>query len=299
MDAHDPPNTIGTLAEWALREEVYATPKPGLVDRLDSGAHRDMDITTFLTSAQALRPYLIRFAEIGGFSRGAPPSLFGELCETGKQAEEAMLLATGGANTHKGAIFSLGLACAAAGYCLRNGVAAKGDDILLCCGEIAKEKIARDFAQMSHREPLSHGEEIFSRYGAKGIRGEAETGFATVRRLSLPALEESLKSGMCWGDALIQTLLHLIANMEDTNVLYRAGPEALRFAQAYAREALDQGGMHSPSRQRLLADMNRDFIAQNISPGGCADMLALTIFVHSLQSMRQLPALYAEREEYI
>jgi triphosphoribosyl-dephospho-CoA synthetase len=87
--------------------------------------------------------------------------------------------------------------------------------------------------------------------------------------------------------------------MEDTNVLYRAGPEALRFAQAYAREVLDQGGMHNPCGQRLLADMNRDFIAQNISPGGCADMLALTIFVHSLQSMRQLPALYAEREEYI
>ncbi|MEA4915418.1 MAG: triphosphoribosyl-dephospho-CoA synthase CitG [Christensenella sp.] len=300
MDARTLSNSIGILAERALREEVCATPKPGLVDRIDSGAHRDMDITTFLTSAQALRPYLIRFAEIGVSSCGAPPSLFGELCETGKQAEEAMLLATAGANTHKGAIFSLGLACAAAGYCLRDDVAAKGEDILLCCREIAAEKIARDFAQMSQREPLSHGEKTFARYGAKGIRGEVETGFATVRSLSLPALEELLQGGMPWGEALIQTLLYLIANMEDTNVLYRAGPEALRYAQTYAREVLELGGMRSLRGRALLADMNRDFIAQNISPGGCADMLALTILIHSLQSIGQpQPAWCAEREEYI
>lgn len=300
MDAHSLPKSIGILAERALREEVSATPKPGLVDQLDSGAHRDMDITTFLTSAQALRPYLIRFAEIGVSSRGAPPSLSGELCETGIRAEEAMLRATGGANTHKGAIFSLGLACAAAGYCLSNDTTAEGNEILLCCREIAAEKIARDFAQMSQREPRSHGEEIFVRYGAKGIRGEAETGFATVRCLSLPALEASLESGMCWDDALIQTLLHLIANMEDTNVLYRAGLEALRFSQEYAREVLAQGGMRSLHGRTLLAVMNRDFIARNISPGGCADMLALTILIHSLQSIRQqLPAKRADREEYV
>lgn len=291
MDAHSLANSIGILAEQALREEVCATPKPGLVDRLDSGAHRDMDINTFLASAQALRPYLIQFAEIGVSSHGAPPSLSGELCETGIRAEEAMLCATGGANTHKGAIFSLGLACAAAGYCLSNDSGAEGNEILLCCREIAAEKIARDFARMSQRKPLSHGEEIFSRYGAKGIRGEAETGFATVRCLSLPALEESLNSGMCWDDALIQTLLHLIANMEDTNVLYRAGPEALRFSQEYARQVLERGGMRSQRGRALLTEMNRDFIVRNISPGGCADMLALTILIHSLQSIRQqMPA---------
>ena len=291
MDEPTLSNSIGILAERALREEVCATPKPGLVDRLDSGAHRDMDIITFLTSAQALRPYLIRFAEIGVSSRGTPPSLFAELSETGKRAEVAMLYATGGANTHKGAIFSLGLVCAAAGYCMRDGAPVNGKEILLCCREIAAEKIARDFVQMAKREPLSHGEKTFARYGAKGIRGEAETGFATVRSLSLPALEESLNGGMRWDDALIQTLLHLIANMEDTNVLYRAGPGALLYAQAYAKKAHDQGGMYSVLGRALLANMNRDFIARNISPGGCADMLALTILIHSLQTMRQqLPA---------
>ena len=287
MDAHTLPSAIGALAAQSLREEVLATPKPGLVDRADSGAHKDMDMTAFLASASALHPHLTGFAEIGVLSHGAPASFFGELCEEGKRAEEAMLSATKGANTHKGAIFSLGLACAAAGYCMRDGAPANGEDILLCCREIAAKKIASDFARMQKQEPRSHGEKTFARYGAKGIRGEAETGFATVRGLSLPMLEGLLDHGMQWENALIQTLLHLIATVEDTNILYRAGPEALWYAQNYARQVLEQGGMRSECAGSLLSDMNRGFIARNISPGGCADLLALTVFIHLLQSMQQ------------
>ena len=287
MDAMTLPDIIGMLAARALREEVCATPKPGLVDRHDSGAHTDMDLDTFLRSAQALEPYLAQFANIG-FSSGCMPSgLFGRLCEEGKRAEEAMLCATGGANTHKGAIFSLGLASAAAGYCMRDGDAVDVNAILLCCRDIAAEKITRDFADMMAREPRSHGEKIFARYGVKGIRGEVETGFATVRHHSLPILDELLDDGVFWGDALIQTLLHLIAKMEDTNVLYRAGTAALQYAQEYAQHVLMHGGIFSAQGRVLLSDMNRDFIAHNISPGGCADMLALTVFIHFLQSIRQ------------
>ena len=140
---------------------------------------------------------------------------------------------------------------------------------------------------MQGREPRSHGEKTFVRYGAKGIRGEVETGFATVRLHSLPMLEELLEEGLPWGDALVQTLLHLIVKMEDTNVLYRAGPTALRYAQKYAQHVLMHGGILSGRGRMLLCDMNRDFIARNISPGGCADMLALTVFIHFLQSIRQ------------
>lgn len=280
-------SSIGDLAAQSLREEVLATPKPGLVDRADSGAHKDMDMTAFLASARALHPHLTRFAQIGVISCGAPSSFFGELCEEGKRAEETMLSATGGANTHKGAIFSLGLACAAAGYCMRDGAQANGEDILLCCGEIAAEKISNDFARMRKQEPRSHGEKTFARYGAKGIRGEAETGFVTVRHLSLPVLEELLDHGMQWENALIQTLLHLIATVEDTNILYRAGPEALCYAQTYAQRVLEQGGINCEQADSLLSEMNREFIVRNISPGGCADMLALTVFIHLLQSMPQ------------
>lgn len=298
MDALTLPDTIGMLAVRALREEVFATPKPGLVDRHDSGAHTDMDIDTFQKSAQALKSYLTQFANIGFTSDCIPSGLFGRLCEVGKRAEEAMLRATGGANTHKGAIFSLGLACAAAGYCMRDGRVADGEAILLCCRDIAAEKIARDFMDMQGREPRSHGEKTFLRYGAKGIRGEVETGFATVRSFSLPILEKLLDDGMPWNDALIQTLLHLISKMEDTNVLYRAGTEALRYAQAYAQSVLGQGGIRCARGRTLLSDMNRDFIARNISPGGCADMLALTVFIHFLQSIRQQsPARRAALEE--
>jgi triphosphoribosyl-dephospho-CoA synthetase len=140
MDALTLPDIIGMLAARALREEVCATPKPGLVDRHDSGAHSDMSLDTFLKSAQALEPYLTQFANIGFTSDCMPSGLFGRLCEDGKRAEDAMLCATGGANTHKGAIFSLGLACAAAGYCMRDGRAAQGNPYCLLSGYCRKKK---------------------------------------------------------------------------------------------------------------------------------------------------------------
>lgn len=258
------PQHIAALARAALEREVLLTPKPGLVDAANSGAHRDMDRDTFLRSAAALEPWFQSMAERGrALPEEAPAALFAALRPVGMQAEQAMYAATGGVNTHKGALFSLGLLCAACG---RLTAQSRPLTVEALCGLSAQMTEGITARELTGED--THGLAAHAAYGARGVRGEAESGFASVCELALPHL------GGEYGPYL--ALLHLIARVRDTNVLHRAGEEGLAWLQARAAALLTDFSLPA------LAALDEDCIAKNISPGGSADLLAIAFFLQAV-----------------
>ena len=262
---------IGDLAHSALIDELEAYPKPGLVSPVDSGSHRDMDAGTLRRSAGAIAPFFTELTKAG--AAGAPLS---ELRRIGLAAEAAMLAATGGINAHRGAIFSLGLICAAAGRSGDVDLSAEARAELV--GALWGDEIARRPAS-----PVTHGGKASLRYGVGGASAEAASGFPAVRHLGLPALR--LGRDLAPGEpqaARIQCLFGLMAELDDTNLLHRGGPEGLRFARRAARAFLDAGGVGAADwRDRALA-LHRAFVEARLSPGGAADLLAVTLFLDRL-----------------
>ena len=288
---------IGTLAASALRDEAWAGPKPGLVDRFDSGAHTDMDLETFYRSAEVLEGYFQGMYERGFESRLeslAPKAAFVAARKIGLQAESAMFEATGGVNTHKGAIFSLGLVATAAGYrnaqrlspSWRSRNAPEPREILHCAAEMVRGIVSRELAvplTEKKQRPLTAGEKLYYHYGVSGIRGEAEAGFPAVLTVSLPLLQSLRQYGIIDLDSIAQhLLLHLILVVEDSTVLSRGGYPALRHLRIWAAEALRRGGVLSREGRRFIEAMNRDCNDRGISCGGSADLLALSLFLDRL-----------------
>ena len=163
--------TVSAAALNALIAEVETTPKPGLVDLRDTGSHRDMDCETFRRSAVAVAPFLGEMAGLGYGWAGGLPDLFAAIRPVGVRAERSMFAATGGVNTHKGAIFSLGILAAASGHCRKRCGRFLPEIILSLSGDMVREAMEADFAAMSQRVPVTHGEKLFARYGCRGIRG--------------------------------------------------------------------------------------------------------------------------------
>jgi triphosphoribosyl-dephospho-CoA synthase len=262
---------LGRLAVRALFAEAVLEGKPGLVSPRDSGAHADMTLATFYRSIAALRPYFPTMAALGAAS--AP---WRSLQAHGRAAEEVMLSATGGVNTHRGAIFHLGLLCAAAGALAARNRAVTADSV---CAFVRRVHAPNFDAA---RTLASHGAQIELRYGACGARGEAAGGYRSVRRWSLPAFRATLE---CTGDrerAAVQALFALLANVGDTNLLWRGGRDGLAFAQSRARLFVDRGGVLAQDWRAHASDVHRDFVVRRLSPGGCADLLAATLFLHDL-----------------
>jgi triphosphoribosyl-dephospho-CoA synthase len=262
---------IAALAHHALIDELETWPKPGLVSPVDSGSHRDMDARTLTRSAGAIAPFFADLVRAGAAWAPLP-----ELRRIGLLAEAAMLAATGGVNAHRGAIFSLGLIVAAAG---RAGDAAmSAEDRAEHVGALWGAEIAR--VPVS---PVSHGGKAARRYGVGGAAAEAAAGFPAVRALGLPALRRGRRLAPDDAQAArVECLFALMADLDDTNVLHRGGAEGLRFAQRSARDFLDAGGVGAGDwRDRALA-LHRAFVADRLSPGGSADLLAVTLFLDSL-----------------
>lgn len=261
---------IGMCAQRALLYEAVTTPKPGLVDADNNGAHRDMNLFTFMASASALQGWFERSARIGMLD--APEAeIFARLRAEGLRAEEEMLCATENVNTHKGALFSLGVACCAAG---RMGEGASAAEILACAGRIARPAL-EDFDVLNPEKVQTGGEKQYVERGLTGIRGEAAAGFPSVEKWGLPALEAALKRGETINDAGLHALISLMAHVPDSNILRRRGEDALGGVQARCWELTQNGFTHVE-----LERMNDDFIRENLSPGGSADLLALTYFLY-------------------
>ena len=269
---------IAVLAQRALLYEVTAAPKPGLVDRRDSGAHSDMDIFTFMASAAALGPYLRRCALMGIERAAQPPqALFAALAEPGLRAEQAMYAATGGVNTHKGAIYSMGLACAAAGMLYGQDRGCTPRALLTLCGEMTREAARSYFEALTPETARTAGERLYLRCGLEGVRGEAANGFPSVLSVGLPALRRALKSGLSIDSAACVTLMHLIAAVPDTVMIARSSLQAWKALTQQMSALLAADPLPDPDQ---IAKWNQAFILENLSPGGSADLLALTLLIH-------------------
>ena len=269
--------TIARLACQALLCEVLTTPKPGLVDRLNNGSHQDMDIFTFAASTAALHPYFAACARIGGEAATAPEA-FAALRLPGRMAEGVMLEATGGVNTHRGAIFSIGILCAAAGRLSRAGW--RMDRLLDECAAMTKGLTAGDFADLTPENARTFGQRLYLSQGVTGVRGEAEQGFPLVRQYGYPKLLEGLAAGLSLNDAGRAALLALMAHNIDTNVIHRSGMAGQRQTAQAAAELLAAESW--PSAEAVAA-LDRELIQKNISPGGSAGLLALCYLLRFLE----------------
>lgn len=273
------PARIGRLVLRALHEELVCYPKPGLVSRADRGSHADMDAATFVRSLFALRHYFPAIA-----AAGAAQATFAQLRELGIEAESRMLRATAGINTHRGAIFNLGLLAAAAGW---QQMHADGPGVTLgatvhqCWGEAIVRPVT-----VADAAPASHGQRVAQRYGIGGARAEAAAGFPHVFDIGLPAFEDSLARHGDRRRAAVQCFFSLVTQLPDTNLLHRGGADGLCYAQAAARAFLAAGGVARPDWCVHAGAVHREFIARRLSPGGSADLLAATLFVHAWQQTR-------------
>lgn len=282
---------INELAIKALLYEVSVTPKPGLVDRNNSGAHDDMDFFTFMDSVASLGSIFSQCAQKGVvFSGSVKNELLKELRPIGIIGEERMFAATGGINTHKGLIFSLGIISAAAGllYQKKKSNIFTGDEVCEEVKLITAGLTQSDFTNLHKKTKLTHGERNFTRYGVKGIRGEVESGFETVRSAGLPVLKTLLSTRKeSINDILVQVLLYLMQETEDSNIIARHDIETLRYVKASAREALSLGGIFTTEGRTKILDMDKDFIHKHISPGGSADLLAVTLMLYFLENPKK------------
>lgn len=274
---------IGGQAVRALLYEVCTTPKPGLVDTANNGSHTDMDIFTFIDSTAALAPYFRRAVRIGQETAGLPPcDTFMRLRRTGLEAERAMFNATGGINTHKGVIFSLGTVCAGAGRLWTPEAPwASTESVLDECSAISSAAVESDFAGLRNDTARTKGQQLYLKRGLRGIRGEVADGLPVVREVGLPALETALKAGASLEQAGTAALTRLIARVSDTNLIARGGFDGQAWA---ARTAAELDGP-VPDREALEA-LDREFIQRNLSPGGCADLLAITYFFHFCDQLK-------------
>ncbi|MFN2459756.1 MAG: triphosphoribosyl-dephospho-CoA synthase [Candidatus Velthaea sp.] len=254
---------LARAATGALLQELAVTPKPGLVDLEHRGAHRDLSCARLAASGAALESY---FAEIARAARDAAPSraLREEIGDIGRRGERAMLRASGGSNTHRGALWALGLLVA--------GAAGSGGADARAIARRAGA-LARLPDRFSPPAP-SHGRIAARRYGAGGARGEAAASFPHVTKCALPLL--------CGGAARTDVLLALMARVDDTCLLHRGGTAALYAAKTGARAALAAGGMATAQGRRTVRALDGALLARNASPGGCADLLAAGLFLHAI-----------------
>ena len=273
---------IGTLALEAMLIEVSVTPKPGLVDRNNSGAHRDMGFFTFVKSATALRNSFEEFAIAGeNFNESEIKNLFPIIRKIGIESEKKMFEATGGINTHKGEIFSLGLLSAAAGYLSKNKISLTSENITNLASKICAGICERDFAGVYKKDKnfLTKGERVYIEHGITGIRGEAEAGYPVVMNAGLPAVKKYLSQNLSLNDSLAFTLIHIMAEAKDTNIISRKDFETAEKVRKRAADLI----LNDKLNLEEIYKFDRDLIDASISPGGAGDLLAVSYFLFMLE----------------
>ncbi|MEL1088042.1 triphosphoribosyl-dephospho-CoA synthase [Pseudomonas sp. OB66] len=260
---------LADLAVDALIDEADLSPKPALVDRRGNGAHTDLHLGLMHASALALWPAFKEMAEAALEIGEVGVPLREAIGRIGREGEQAMLVTTNGVNTHRGAIWALGLLVTAA--------ALQPKSVALCAARLAL--LDDRYAPT----PLSHGAQVARRYGARGAREEAQLGFPSVLQRGLPQLHKSRANGHGEQNARLDALLAIMTELADTCVLYRAGEPGLQAMQAGAQAVLDAGGSASLSGRRRLHELDQQLIALNASPGGAADLLAATLLLDRIE----------------
>lgn len=287
MNNHEFSNYISNLIIKSMLYEVSITPKPGLVDRTNSGAHKDMDFFTFINSSVVLYDYFYNCVNTGLEYKGKNYNeLLSHIRPIGIKAEETMFIATNNINTHKGLVFSFGIMAAAAGSLYKDK-----NEMYFSHLEVSERiklissKITLEITNANMNKNITYGEKLYNSYGTTCIRGEVESGFNTVIENSLPlfkSLVEENKYNI--NDICVQVLLYLIVHTVDCNILGRHDMETLKYAQQSAKNILKDGGYLSIIGKKDIIDMDNDFILKNISPGGSADLLAITMMFYFLEN---------------
>lgn len=282
--------SLGKMAASACREEVMLSPKPGLVDPEHCGHHHDMNITTFLKSSEALAPHWKEQARIG-LREDNPEKMMPQLRARGILMEKSMFSATNGVNTHKGLIYALSILLAAASLACRSKQI-NPDKVCFFASEIAGTSSLSELAILSQnnlKRPLTHGERLFKEYGTRGIRGEIADAFPTIRQEGLPALTDVLQKGGTKKDAALFALLKIMRRCEDSNVIHRGGIE---YWEGEYRSSVDETlacfDSLNPKDYAPLLRLQQQFEQRKISPGGAADLLACTLFLHDFMSSLSL-----------
>ena len=279
---------IGSIALEAMLLEAACAPAPGLVDRFNSGAHQDMDIFSFLKSSSALAPALYQCALAAWKHSAAPSGLLPVLREIGMKAEVSMFRATGGVNTQKGLLFLMGIVVAATILaCKSCKKEVSAERILQTAAEICYGIVAQELGELSERRPdrqLTAGERFYLSAGITGIRGEIEAGLPAVAESGLPNLREAFGQGLSLNDALVHTLLCLMTVTQDTTILKRHGLTVLKAVQQDALDIVHLGGMYNEQGKMRVEDLDKVYIKRGISPGGSADLLAVTYFLYAIET---------------
>ena len=270
------PYIVAHLATRALKAELNTTPKPGLVDTHDSGAHRDMDHALMMRSIRALHPYFVQLATLGYDSPKLPAH--DDIVRIGIEAEKAMFESTGGVNTYKGALFSMGLALTAATYIIGRGkVATTTHGKEYVPGDLLSATITQ-FANGFPDTSGTHGSRAKqlaqSGCSLKSALDNAREGYTQLFGEWLPFYETRIKGD----DSYVKhkTLLRIMCDLDDTNIVYRTDYATMQQVKTQARHLLEDFS------EAGIDDLNRDFVSRNISPGGSADMLALVVFLFGI-----------------
>lgn len=264
------PADIGRAATLALYDELALSPKPGLASFEDSGSHGDMDANTFMRSLFALRTCFVKMAWLG-----ATGASFPHLEACGLEAETRMYVVTGGVNTHRGAIFMLGLLCAASG-------AAATADQQVTAQNLRQHLLARwgaDLERRSGERRSLPGGIVARRFGLRGASEEAAQGFPVLFDLVWPGLVVDIEAGLDHHQARLNAFFRSMTTLDDCNLACRGGLEGLHFGRAAAHRFLAAGGAASEAALLLARQIHKDFIARNLSAGGSADTLAAACFL--------------------
>ncbi|VVP53659.1 2-(5''-triphosphoribosyl)-3'-dephosphocoenzyme-A synthase [Pseudomonas fluorescens] len=266
---------LADMAVDALIDEADLSPKPALVDRRGNGAHTDLHLGLMHASALSLWPAFKEMAQAASEFGEIGLPLREAIGRIGREGEQAMLATTNGVNTHRGAIWALGLLVTAAAL----------EPESTAPGAIALR--AARLALLDDRcapHPLSHGAQVAQRYGARGAREEAQLEFPAVIQRALPQLKHSRAAGHGEQNARLDALLAIMTRLADTCVLYRAGETGLQTMQLGAQAVLEAGGSASLDGRRRLHELDHQLIALNASPGGAADLLAACLFIDRIES---------------
>lgn len=270
--------TISSFAIQAMLYEVICYPSPGLVSPVSNGAHKDMNYFTFIESTSVLSKYFALFVH-EGYNKKNCKDIFSNVRIIGMEAEKDMFTKTKGVNTHKGMLFLIGIACAAVGKAVFEN---KGfSEVQNIIKQMTEGLLDRELLSLKDSPNLSHGEKLYIKYKNEGVRGEVERGIPTVFNYSLEMYKQN--SDLNENDRLVHTLIGIMGICNDSTIIYRHNPEVLQEVKEKAANIMKFGGMKTTCGREKINELCQEFIEKNISPGGSADLLAVTVFLYLVE----------------
>lgn len=273
---------IGESAILGMLYEVSTSPSPGLVSPYSTGSHNDMNFLTFLASTASIAHAMYICAQIG---IDYNDDILMKIRTVGIQTEKNMMCATKGINTQRGLLFLAGVVAAACGNCIKNKEQINRYTISNNIKIICKGIVYNELNTIKDINHLTNGEKLYLKYGLTGIRGEVENGLPSILNTSIKMYEDALNFGLTIEAALSHTLVGLMSVVEDTTVVNRCGMKGLNIMSKMSKKAVDLGGMKTLEGRKYINKMEDVFLKNNISPGGAADLLAITVMIHKLEDV--------------